>query len=204
MIDLPGLQWVLVFTATPAFVEAHAINRALPGLLIGFLLTALLLWYLYTNVRHNISLESTIAKLKQTEEAIQQTNKNLAILLKISKTLTATLNIDTVMQNIIDSATNLIGLDTGAIYLIDGDKLYLGAATPPITPQFPDEFRHALIEDHPHIYQSVSTSMPVILPDMAVADLSPAEQTIRESRNMRTLLYVPLLIEKHAVGVLIL
>jgi PAS domain S-box-containing protein len=141
---------------------------------------------------------------KQTEEALQQLSKDQATLLEISKTLTASLDVNTVLQNIIDKSTQLCDLDTGAIYIVQGDELYLGAATPPIPPDFPEVFRRALIVEHPNIRKAISTRRPHILPDMEAADLSPAEQAIKESRNMRTLIYVPLTIKKKVVGVLIL
>lgn len=145
-----------------------------------------------------------ISDRKRAENTILQKSKDLTALLKISQTLSATLNIEIVLQNIIDNATKLIGLDTGAIYLVNGLDLFLGATYPPTPPEFPDEFRHALLEDHPHINKAISTGLPIILSDLETADLSPAEKAITESRSMRSLLYIPLLIDKRTNGVLIL
>lgn len=155
-------------------------------------------------ILYSISSCRDITERKHLEEEIIQKNKNLLALLEISQKLAKSLDIDYVLTEIVINATNLIGLDTGAIYLIKGENLYLSATTPPIPADFPEIFRHSLLKEHPHIQQSISTGQPVIVPDMDKADLSPSEQAIRESRMMRSLLYVPLKIENRALGVMIL
>lgn len=143
-------------------------------------------------------------KRLRSEEIIQQKNKNLAALLEISQLFVSTLDIDIVLQNIIDRATHLIGLDTGAIYLVKEEDLFLGAVTPPLPPQFPDIFRHALLREHPHIEKAIKSGLPLSLFDAQNAVLSTEEKIIVESRNMISLLYIPLMIENRAVGILIL
>ena len=151
-----------------------------------------------------LSSGEDITERKQVEEEIQQKNKSLVALLEISQSFTKTLDLTTVLQAIVDSATYLVELDSGAIYLLKGGDLHLGATTPPLPPQFPEEFRHALLTDHPHIRQAVSANLPVILPDTRMADLTPAERAVSDSRDLRSLLYQPLLIGKRVVGILIL
>ena len=58
----------------------------------------------------------------------------LSMLLQTSGALAASLDIDEVMQTAIESAVRMLGLDTGAIYLVDGADLVLGATTPPCRP----------------------------------------------------------------------
>ncbi|MDY0101872.1 MAG: PocR ligand-binding domain-containing protein [Lentimicrobium sp.] len=149
-------------------------------------------------------LSIDITERKQVEESILQNSKDLTALLEISQTLTTTLHLETVLQNIVDRALKLLDLDTGVIYLINGQNLFLRAAYPQIPPDFPEEFRQALLEDHPHIQESIATGMPVVIPDMETADLSPAEKAIKESRGIRSLLYIPLLLENRANGILII
>ncbi len=145
-----------------------------------------------------------ITERKKVEGSLRQKSEDLSALLEISQTLTKTLDMEVVLQNIIDRATKLIGLDTGAIYLLDERNLFLGAACPPIPTNFPDEFRRARLEDHPHIKRAISTGLPVIIQDLERADLTPAETAIKEARNMRSLLYIPLFIEDQTSGVLIM
>lgn len=103
-----------------------------------------------------------------------------------------------------DSATDLMGIESAVIYLLEGEELYLGATTPPLDPQIPETFRRAQLVDHPHIKKSVSTGLPVILADTATVDLTPAERAISVARGLRTIIYVPILIGKRAIGILIL
>ncbi len=156
------------------------------------------------NALEHQSLVREIDERKQAEDYLKQQSKDQATLLEASKSLTISLDIETVLQNISDRSTRLVGLDTGAIYLINGEELYLGSATPKIPQDFPEVFRRTRLVEHPNIQKAISTRRPHILPDMVVADLSTAEQAIRNSRNMRTLIYVPLMIKKKALGVLIL
>ncbi|MFL7867581.1 MAG: hypothetical protein AB8I58_02080, partial [Anaerolineales bacterium] len=69
--------------------------------------------------------------------------KELSTLLKVSSALASTLELTEVLQVAIESATDLIGLDTGAIYVLENETLCLGATTPPLPSQFPDELRLA-------------------------------------------------------------
>ncbi len=149
-------------------------------------------------------LGKNIAESKLAKDTIQQKNKSLVALLEISQSLTKSLNKTTVLQTIVDSATSLFDLDSGAIYLLKGEDLILEATTPALPPQFPAELRHALLSDHPHIIKATSSKSPVIIPDTKIANLSPAEQAVCDSRNLSSLLYLPLLIDKRTVGVIIL
>lgn len=63
--------------------------------------------------------------------------KELSILLKVSSSLSSTLDLADILQLAIESATDLLDLQTGAIYTIQQDELYLGATTPPVTRAFP-------------------------------------------------------------------
>ncbi|MDH5719097.1 MAG: PAS domain S-box protein [Spirochaetia bacterium] len=128
----------------------------------------------------------------------------LSALFNISHTLTKTLNLETVLQTTIDSVSRLAKLDSGAIYLIRGDKLYLGAATPPLPDEFPETFRRAKLNDHPHIQKAITESYPVTIPETEEAELSAAEREIVTSRNLRSLLYIPLIIENRVIGIFIL
>ena len=100
---------------------------------------------------------------RQAEEVKQQQSKDLVSLLEISQTLSSSLDTPTVLQTIINRATHLKGLDTGAIYLIKGDALFLEATTPPLPPQYRERYHQASLADHPHIRQAISTGQPVIL-----------------------------------------
>ncbi len=148
--------------------------------------------------------EKIKSKRKQAEEEIKQKNKNLVLLMEASQAINASLDADTVNQRIIENATGLLGLDTGAIYLINKEKLTLSATTPPLPPDFPDEFRKAMITDHPYIQKTISSRSYIVLEDTARSALSPAEQSIMEIRSIRSIIYLPLIDGKEVLGVMLL
>ena len=129
--------------------------------------------------------------------------KELSTLLKVSSSLASTLELSEVLQIAIENTTELLGLDTGAIYTLENGKLYLGATTPPLPPQFPDELRFANILDHPHIRHAITRKAPVYLEDAGKATLTEAEKIVVEARQLVSILFFPLLLKEDAIGVFI-
>lgn len=140
---------------------------------------------------------------KWAEEENRRRAQELAALLKSSQRLASSLDLKNVLQTFINETVEVTGLGTGAIYLLEGEELYLWATTPPLSEHFPEELRRAPIADHPHIKQAVSTRGPVLIADMDVADLTPAEKAVSEMRGLRSLLYVPLVGRGKVTGVFI-
>ena len=130
--------------------------------------------------------------------------KGLSTLLKVSGALASTLDISAILQIAVESAADLLDIETGAIYTLDNGELYLGATTPRLPDQFPSELRLAHLRDHPHICQVAATKAPVYLEDARSAPLSPAEKTVVEARQLIYILYFPLLLKETATGVFIL
>jgi len=130
--------------------------------------------------------------------------KELSTLLKVSSSLASTLELAEVLQVAIESATDLVGLDTGAIYVLENESLYLGATTPPLPSQFPDELRLARLDDHPHIKKTIASKVPVYLDDARKASLSPAEKVVVDSRHLVSILYFPLLLKDKSTGAFII
>jgi len=145
-----------------------------------------------------------ITERKQAQEESQEKNRTLATLLDVSQALHASLDTDVVNQTIIENAVRLVGLDTGAIYELDGQELVLSATTPPLPPDFPNELRQAILTDHPYIRQAASTRSPIVVENTATADLSPAERAVAEMRSLQSILYLPLSDGKIVLGVMIL
>lgn len=129
--------------------------------------------------------------------------KELSILLKVSSSLASTLELRDVLQIAIESATELLALETGAIYTVVGDHLYLGATTPALPDPFPEELRLAHVNDHPHIAEALNTKAPLYLEDASTAPLTAAEKVIVDSRRLVSILYFPLLLKENAIGVFI-
>ena len=128
----------------------------------------------------------------------------LAALLEVGQALASSLDLAAVGQTIIDRATALAALDTGALYLLEDDGLSLAATTPPLPADFPEVFRRTALADHPHIARCLASGATLLLADASTAVLSPQERTICEQRGLRTVLYVPMISASHRVGVMIL
>lgn len=137
------------------------------------------------------------------DKMLAHTN-NLSTLLDISRVLISTLNLDVVLQTIIERITDLIDLDSGALYLIDGDNLFLASTSPPLEPSLPEIFRHAALSEHHHILKCIQEQKPVYVYDTKKVELSPSERKIIETREFRTLLYLPLIAGEKPLGVLII
>ena len=129
--------------------------------------------------------------------------EELSTLLKVSSSLASTMELAEVLQIAIESVTNLLGLGTGAVYTLQNENLVLGATTPPLPDQFPNEFRFASLEDHPHIKKTTSSKVPVYIQNAATVKLSPAERVIVDSRHLISILYFPLILKEQAIGVFI-
>lgn len=128
---------------------------------------------------------------------------HLSALLKVSLALAASLDLDEVMHRAIEGAVEVLELDTGAIYLLEGDMLALGATTPPLPPEIPESARQAKLEDHPHIRRAIKGGQPVVVADIARGAFSPAEKDIIRARRLRSMLYVPLVVGEDAEGVIV-
>jgi signal transduction histidine kinase len=128
----------------------------------------------------------------------------LSALLHMSAALTASLDLAVVLQTAVDSAVRVLGLETGAIYMLEGDTLLLGATTPPLPPDFPEEYTRARLQDHPHIQRAMDSAQPVSVVDSAAADLTAEERSVVEARGIVSLLYIPLVVDARPVGVFIL
>lgn len=145
-----------------------------------------------------------ITEEKKKEEIAERYNSDLSGLLKISIELLETAGKRKVLQRIIESAVNIIGLDTGALYSIHDKKLVNEATVPPFPEDFPDEFRKARLSNHPHIMKAVETKSPLLVPDMNEEELSEEETIILKNRNLMSLLYLPLIVMQKVRGVMIM
>lgn len=129
---------------------------------------------------------------------------NLSALLKVSLALAESLELGRVLQTAVESAVEVLGLDSGAIYLtVECGHLRLGATTPPLPEDFPEAYRLAPIADHPHLAHANESQAPVFISDTSTVELTNAERAICEQRRLRSVLYVPLIAEGASVGTFI-
>lgn len=133
----------------------------------------------------------------------QMAPADLSLLLQASSELAASLDLDEVLQAAIEAAVRSLRLDTGAIYLLDGVDLVLGATTPPLPPGFPGRFQRAPLAEHPHAERCLRESRPVALADWSPDELSDAERAVCAARGLRSLLFVPVEVSGEPVGAFI-
>jgi len=144
-----------------------------------------------------------LTERRRTEDALRHMTQELATLLEVSQSLSATLDLGAILQTTTDRIAELTDLKTAAVYLLSGERLRLGATTPPLPLDFPEELRLARLDDHLHIRETIATRRQVFLLDALRADLTPAEQAVTVVRGLRSILYLPLLAGAKALGVLI-
>jgi len=150
-----------------------------------------------------VSLVADTAARGEQDAALCRRAAALSIMLEVGTSLAATLDLGRVLQTAVDGVTGVIGLDTAAVYLLDGAMLRLGATTPPLPADFPEELRIARLADHPHIQVSLAAREPLLVPDFNEEDLTPAERAVGEQRRLRTVLYLPIVADARVVGVFI-
>jgi len=142
--------------------------------------------------------------LHQEANLIDEKSTNeLAILLKISQCLNSTLEVSRVLQISIESITNLLGLDTGAIYTTREDHVHLGATIPLLPSDYPAEFRKAELQNHPLLEKSILGRKPVYVENAQIIPLSEEERVIISTRHLVSLLYIPLFLKETSIGCLI-
>jgi HD-GYP domain-containing protein (c-di-GMP phosphodiesterase class II) len=130
--------------------------------------------------------------------------EELSTLLKVSSALVTSLDLSTVLQTAIDSTVEVMEVETGAIYVLQDDQLFLGATTPPLVPELEWLLlQPEVLDHHPHLKKALTDGELICIPDTENASLSPAEAAICEARQLKTILYIPLRIEEKAIGALI-
>lgn len=149
------------------------------------------------------SLSRELERREELEQSLNQRNENLFALLAVSRSLSSTLNLQAVLQTASDSLARLSGLMTAAVYLLDGSVVELKATTPSLPPDFPEEFRLASLDNHPHIGRAIETRSAVVIGDVDSEHLTEAERRVAEIRGLRSIVYYPLNSGNKAIGVLI-
>lgn len=145
-----------------------------------------------------------IEERKRIEEQLIQKNKDLSRLFDISIHLLESADSDVLIQKIADQAANLVGTDTSAIYLLKDENIILKATSPKLPENFPDEFRQARLENHPHILKVIDTGYTLTVSDSSSETWTHGETEIVTARNLGSIVYIPLFIQKKIGGVIIL
>ncbi len=147
---------------------------------------------------------SDITARYRTDEELMNKNKDLSQLFDITLKLLESVDKKKVLTSIVENASRLAGSDTSAIYMVQGEELRIEVTYPPLPADYPEEFKHARLDHHPYIKRAAETQVVQILEDTSKASLTPQEKLVTKTRDMRSLVYIPLIIEKVTKGVIIL
>lgn len=144
-----------------------------------------------------------VTDLKIYQEELEKKTAALELLLQAGRTLSNVPDTETILQTLAETAVPLTETDTAAIYLLDGEEIYLAATTPALPPGFPANLRQSPLKEHPHIDRAIRDQEPVIVSDFSAANLTEAERQVVESRRLRTVVFVPLVGRERVLGVII-
>ena len=131
---------------------------------------------------------------------LRQSAAEFDVLVETGRRLTETTDLPTILQAAVDGVTGLAGLDTAAVYLLEGDVLHLGATYPPLPADFPTELRDAPLSDHLHIRETLEGKKLLLVDDLRQTARTRAEREVARQRNLRTVLYVPLVVDGDGLG----
>ena len=129
--------------------------------------------------------------------------EELTLLLEVSAGFVGSLEIDRVLQAAVDGTVKVLRLDTGAIYLLEGNELELGATFPPLPPEAASMLRRMSRQGHAHIERCLALRQPVFVPDVSREPFTPVEQEVVDARHLQSMLYVPICADADALGVVI-
>jgi PAS domain S-box-containing protein len=164
---------------------------------------------------HFTTVFNNISERKKAFQNLRFQNEKMGLLLDISTAIAEQRESNALCQIIADSVVKLTELNSSAIYLyknpglqgsqdlLENTDIHLKATYPALPNDFPDFLRDANTADHPHIAEAISKKHPVIVADSRTAELTPEEKNVCESRNLRSILYVPLIYQNKSIGVLI-
>ncbi len=144
-----------------------------------------------------------ISERKRSMHALARRAEEQAILLTVGRELSATLEMHHLLQRIVANSLKLTGLDTAAIYFCHDDQLHLQASIPATPADFPPALCHAGLSQHPIIQQVIQSGQIHFIADLQTETLTPEEQQVCQARDLRTALYLPLLVRDAVAGVLI-
>jgi PAS domain S-box-containing protein len=146
-----------------------------------------------------------ISSRKHVELALQESHKRLESFLQISQKMASTSGQEQIIQMIVDNATSILGLGSGAVYLLqDQETIKLAATVPALPGDFPETLRITSLSDHPHVEQVFKSGNHVFMSDALKVDLTQSEQEIIRLRNLRSNLYLPISLRDKTIGALIL
>ena len=153
---------------------------------------------------HFVAVKEDITHRVKAEATIQQHQKKLELLLEVSQMFVSTLDLTKLVQIIVEKGAQLIDVESSTMYCIENERLKLVTSNPPLSDNVPIFFREAALNDYPILKQAVITKKPFVIEDTSKAVLSSKEQEFIYHRHLKTIFYLPLVVDERVLGVLLL
>lgn len=129
----------------------------------------------------------------------------LNTIIKISQKIISTLSLDEILQTICDGMSELLSIETAAIYFLENSpSIFLMATTPALESNTPDFVRRSLLSHHPNIKKAIDSQKPHVLYVKDSPQLTQEEQIVVELRNINSCLYLPFVKGNEVLGILLL
>ena len=192
------------FPALPVilFTEQNSEERAVGALRLG------IADYLQSPLRSNELIQSVRRALQRSQrlrdwvglaakrdtKSLQQRVNGLEALQRVGRTVTALLDLDSVLTAVVDAAVELTGAEEGSLLLLDesSGELYMRASRN-FGEDFVRTFRVPIQDTLPG--QVLRTGKPILLDEKT-------PQKIKTAYLVHTLMYAPLMVQDRAIGVL--
>lgn len=153
---------------------------------------------------HFVAVKEDITHRVRAEATILQHQKKLELLLEVSQKFVSTLDSKKLVQIIVEKGAQLIDVESSALYYIKGHKVKMMACNPPLPDDAPFVLKEASLEEYPLLKQAIDNKKPLVLEDASKAVLSVREQEIVNFRKLKTIFYLPMVVEEKVLGVLLM
>jgi len=138
-----------------------------------------------------------------SDDSHQASADEISLLCEVSAGFVSSLELERVLQAAVTGTVRALHLETGAIYLLAGNELELGATYPPLPPEAADMLTRTPRKGHAHIEQCLALRQPVYVADASRERFTPVEQAVVDARGLKSILYVPIAADADALGVMI-
>jgi PAS domain S-box-containing protein len=151
-----------------------------------------------------VAVKEDITGRVLAQQTVMQQSNNLALLLDISQSLISTIDLNNLLQLIINHGAGLIDVEGGAIYTLEKDMAILKATSPKLPLDFPSGLCKGNIENFPHMFNCITSKEPLVVVDLTKEKFSDAEKLIMDNLGIKSMIFLPLIINDSAFGMLAL
>ncbi len=135
--------------------------------------------------------------LAETERRARQ----LSLLNEIGRSLTSTLDLTSLLNQILDNAVDILGCEAGTLFLIDEntDELIFEVVAGPVADEL---IGQRLAPGTGHVGRAVSTQQPAIVNQVNLTEEWASKPDERTGFQTRDLLLVPMIVQEQVTGII--